>query len=182
MSYEVEQKHRVHDAAGLMRQLTDRGVVLEAGVTQIDKYFAHPCRDFARTDEALRIRTVGGGSYVTYKGPKLGGPTKTRRELELPLGRNDVDGGQMAELLAALGFGPVATVRKERRSFEVRHQGQRVVGALDEVDGLGSFVELELIADEAGLDAARNTISDLAADLKLGPIESGSYLEMLLAK
>ena len=46
-----------------------------------------PCRDFAQTDEALRIRTVGDTSFVTYKGPKLDATTKTRRELELPLRR-----------------------------------------------------------------------------------------------
>ena len=52
--------------------------------------------------------------------------------------------------------------------------------ALDEVDGLGTFVELELSADEASLDEARRTIVSLANELDLGPSERRSYLEMLL--
>ena len=55
-------------------------------------------------------------------------------------------------------------------------------GALDEVDGVGSFVELELQADDAGLDAAKQKISKLAAELHLGPSERRSYLEMLLTQ
>ena len=88
-------------------------------IVQSDQYFAHPARDFAQTDEALRIRTVGDTSFVTYKGPKLDATSKTRRELELPLAASDPDGSQFAELLAALGFTPVAIVRKQRRKFHI---------------------------------------------------------------
>jgi len=38
---------------------------------QSDTYFAAPYRDFAKTDEALRIRSLGGQAVLTYKGPKL---------------------------------------------------------------------------------------------------------------
>jgi adenylate cyclase, class 2 len=157
-------------------------VALGPAIGQADRYFAHPCRDFARTDEALRIRTVGASSFVTYKGPKINVTTKTRRELELPLDPGDADGSQFAKLLAALGFTPVATVHKERRPFHIDHAGRRVEGALDDVDGVGTFVELELMADDADLAAAQQVIRDLADDLQLGPTERRSYLEMLLAK
>jgi adenylate cyclase class 2 len=177
MNFEVEQKHRVDDSAAVQRRLVDRGVSLGPPIVQSDEYFAHPCRDFSQTDEALRIRTVGGGSFVTYKGPKLDATTKTRRELELPLA--DVD--QFAELLVALGFQPVATVRKTRRPFVLNHAGQQVHGAWDEVDGVGTFVELELSADDAGLNQAKRSIASLASQLQLGPSERRSYLEMLLA-
>ena len=97
-------------------------------IGQSDRYFAHPSRDFARTDEALRIRTVGASSFVTYKGPKIDVTTKTRRELELPLDPGDADGSQFAELLTALGFTPVAVVRKQRCPFHIDHAGRRVEG------------------------------------------------------
>lgn len=180
MRYEVEQKHRVDDVSALVAELVGRGVEMGPPAVQIDQYFAHPARDFAKTDEALRIRTFGGASFVTYKGPKLDTATKTRRELELPLAATDSDGTQFAELLGALGFVPVAIVRKSRRPFHISHQGHEVEGAFDEVDGVGTFVELELQSDDAGLDAAKSTISTLAAELKLGLHERRSYLEMLL--
>lgn len=182
MHFEVEQKHRVDDPGELVTQLTERGVIVGPPIVQADRYFAHPARDYAQTDEALRIRTVGEASFVTYKGPKLDTTTKTRRELELPLAETDADGSQFAELLAALGFKPVATVRKTRRAFRITHDGRDIHGALDTVDGVGTFVELELSADDASLEAARRVIVTLADQLELGPSERRSYLEMLLAK
>jgi adenylate cyclase class 2 len=177
MNFEVEQKHRVDDSAALLRRLAQHGATLGPPIKQADEYFNHPCRDFTQTDEALRIRTVGDASVVTYKGPKLDATTKTRRELELPLA---VSHAEFAELLAALGFQPVLTVRKSRRPFELDHRGQTVHCAWDEVGGVGTFIELELVADEAGLEEARRIIASLAVDLELGPSERRSYLELLL--
>ena len=176
VKFEVEQKHRVDDLAALEARLAALGVKRGDEIEQADQYFAHPCRDFATTDEALRIRAVGDESFVTYKGPKLDATTKTRREIELPL----ADGRQFSELLAALGFMPVAVVRKTRRPFLLDRDGQQVHGAIDEVGRLGTFVELELSVDEAGMDAAKRIIAGVAAELQLGSSERRSYLELLL--
>jgi adenylate cyclase class 2 len=73
-------------------------------------------------------------------------------------------------------------VRKGRRRFCLDHDGRHVEGALDEVDGVGTFIELELIADDANLEAAKQVIRELAAELELGPTERRSYLGMLLEK
>jgi adenylate cyclase class 2 len=49
-----------------------------------DTYFRHPCRDFAETDEALRIRIrrFNGHfeAFLTYKGPRLTGTQKPGRK------------------------------------------------------------------------------------------------------
>jgi adenylate cyclase, class 2 len=165
----------------LVARLGERGVALGPAVGQSDQYFAHPGRNFALTDEALRIRTVGGASFVTYKGPKIDPTTKTRRELELPLHTDDADGSQFAQLLAALGFTPVATVRKQRRPFHVDFKGHKVEGALDDVDGVGTFVELEIAADDSERETAQQIIRELSDELQLGPSERRSYLEMMMA-
>lgn len=182
MQYEVEQKHRVANVDALIARLIERGAILEPPVGQSDQYFAHPSRDFAKTDEALRIRTVGGQSFVTYKGPRLDSTTKTRRELELPLTSHDNDGTQFVELLRALGFRPVAIVRKNRQAFQIELHGRDVEGALDDVNGIGTFVELELLAGDANVEEAQRIVSALAIQLALGPAERRSYLEMLMSK
>jgi adenylate cyclase, class 2 len=182
MTYEVEQKHRVENVALLVAALEEKGAKFGEPIHQSDIYYAHPCRNFAETDEALRIRAVGDESFVTYKGPKVDTTTKTRREIELPLDPNDKDGAQFASLLRELGFKRVAIVRKQRRPFRIDVDDVEVDGALDDVDSVGSFVELELQADDAGLEAAKRTISKLATELGLGPSERRSYLEMLVER
>jgi adenylate cyclase class 2 len=178
--YEVEQKHLVTDVRQLEERLAERGVEIGPPVIQSDCYFAHPCRDYSQTDEAIRIRTIGEQSFVTYKGPKLDTTTKTRHELELPLATSDGDGAKFSELLQLLGFKPVAVVRKRRRKFRIESGGCRVEGALDAVEHVGTYAELELMADESGLDNAKRTISSLAIELELGLSERRSYLELFL--
>src|SRR3977135_480274 len=85
MNLEVEQKFPVSDPARLEARLDEVGGAFKDASLQLDRYYAHPCREFARTDEALRIRTVGEANYFTYKGPKLDPTTKTRRETELAI-------------------------------------------------------------------------------------------------
>ena len=112
---------------------------------QTDRYFAHPSRDFAQTDEALRLRRIGEFNFITYKGPKLDATTKTRREIEIGLAAGQPAAADAAELLSALGFTPVAEVCKRRRDFTVTWQGQAIGVSLDEVAELGDFVELEIV-------------------------------------
>ncbi len=181
MSFEVEQKFAVSDLAPIQRQLAALGGRPDKDVLQSDQYFAHPARAFAHTDEALRIRRVGEQNRITYKGPKLDATTKTRREIELDLPSGEQAAADYRGLLEALGFHPVAEVRKHRRTWLLDWQGHAVEAALDDVDRVGTFVELEISSDEAGLDAARTALASLADKLNLSASERRSYLELLLA-
>ena len=182
MHFEVEQKFRVEDTTAVESRLRELGARSGGVIEQVDRYFNHPARDFAQTDEALRLRQVGDANFITYKGPKLDPTTKTRREIELSLPPGPDESGRFAELLTALGFRPVAEVRKTRGLMHVDWHGHTVEVALDDVAGLGRFVELELAADENELAAAQACISSLAAALGLQQSERRSYLELLLDK
>jgi adenylate cyclase, class 2 len=76
----------------------------------------------------------------------------------------------------------VAEVHKRRRALALRWQGHDVEVALDQVERLGTFVELEIVSDQVGLDAARACLASLAAELQLISSERRSYLELLLEK
>jgi adenylate cyclase, class 2 len=182
MLYEVEQKYPVADLPQLEKRLLELGAAIAAPRAEADLYFAHPCRDFRQTDEALRIRRKGEKNYVTYKGPKIDATTKTRREIDLPV----LPGSEMTlnwhALLEALGFRPVAEVRKNRRKAKITWKGREVEGSLDDVEGVGSYFELELIAEAEGIEAAKACIGSLAEQLGLGESERRSYLELLLGK
>ena len=182
MKYEAEQKFPVGGFTDVESKLSATGAIVSAPQEEIDTYYAHPSRDFAETDEALRIRRVGSSAWITYKGPKVDTTTKTRREIELPLSADsELDDG-WASLLEALGFAPVAEVHKIRRKATVPWQGRNVEAALDDVTDVGTFVELELMADESELQAARDCIASLAQALGLQESERRSYLELLLVR
>ena len=180
MLYEVENKFPVDDLESLAQRLTAYGAQFDEAIEQVDHYFAHPVRDFAQTDEALRIRRIGQCNLVTYKGPKIDRATKTRRELELPLATGGELTQQYVQLLQALGFRSVADVKKRRRCGRFTWQHWHVEATLDEVEGLGRFAELEIQAVADTLRDAQTALVALAAELGLTIVERRSYLEMLL--
>ena len=172
--YEVEAKLRLRDRAGLERRLAQLGARAGSPQRQEDTFFRHPARDFAATDEALRLRRTGSGMELTYKGPKAPGPgPKARLEQALPLGEDPT------ALLASLGFTPAARVAKQRTPYDL---GDGVHVALDRVDGLGDFVEVEAV----GIDraAAARLVEAALKRLGLGgePSLRESYLELLQAQ
>jgi adenylate cyclase, class 2 len=180
MKLEVEQKFPVTDMAALETRLTELGATVSEPQGEVDVYFAHPARDFAKTDEALRIRRKGRSNFITYKGPKIDATTKTRREVELPLPPDEESAAAWLGLLKTLGFTPVGEVCKSRRKALVAWQGRRVEASLDEVQGLGAFAELELVVDDQDIEPAKACIVSLAVALGLVNSERRSYLELLL--
>jgi adenylate cyclase class 2 len=186
MHYEVEMKFRCDDLARVRAALVALGA--RGGgepVEQVDQYYRHPVRDFARTDEAFRLRRVGEQNFMTYKGPKIDGTTKTRYEQETRLADGEATFRGADDTLRRLSFEPVAAVRKQRQSFHIVEDGVDVEATLDEVAGVGAFVELEASIDAPRddaepLDAARRALALLAARLGLSDAERRSYLELLL--
>jgi len=148
-------------------------------IRQFDEYFAHPARDFVASGEAFRIRSVGRWNALTYKGPLLDAQTKSRREIEIEFASGTDEAERMRGMLLALGFRPAGCVNKSRVSSELSWQGQSVSLALDEVDRLGMFLEIEIIAPEENWTVARQVLLALAADLGLTSSERRSYLELL---
>ncbi len=180
MRYEVEMKFAVADLATLENRLSGLGATIGAAESEVDVYFAHPARDFAKTDEALRIRRKAAANFIAYKGPKIDAETKTRREIDLPLPPGEESAQAWTGLIEALGFTAVGQVRKSRRKAHVDWQGQSIEVSLDEVERLGGFAELELVVESDDVERAKACITSLAESLSLGRGERRSYLELLM--
>ncbi len=178
MQLEIEQKFPIADADGLRSRLKDLSATPLGTVKQEDTYYNHPARDFATTDEALRIRRSGDQVFLTYKGPKHDTAVKTRPEIELTL----VEPQSWPSLLEALGFREVATVAKERSRFGLNRPPFRIEVTIDLVSEVGQFAEVEIVADESDAEAAQQAIQQLADELGLADPIRSSYLRMLLNK
>ncbi|WP_280586277.1 class IV adenylate cyclase [Halorubrum sp. Boch-26] len=194
--FEVEIKVPA-DVGAVRDRLREVGAERVDARRQRDAYYDAPHRDFAETDEALRMRREtplpdGVGSAgarsgesgksepettkITYKGPLLDEGSKTRAEHETEV----VDPEATAGILSGLGFEPAATVEKRREFWA--YDGYTVT--LDAVDGLGEFVEIErAVDDESAIEAVRD---DALATLEGLGLDGGeqvrtSYLGLLLA-
>lgn len=165
-----------HDDEVLLRaRLAALGATVIGTHEQADSYLAHPLRDFRQTDEALRLRLDDGALRVTYKGPKLDPPRKTREEIEFALA---TDLATASTLFERLGFRPAATVRKLRAEWRIATLHDAVV-SIDEVLDLGTFCELEVATESVA--EGRAALAELQERLglsHLAPIPD-SYLELL---
>jgi len=160
------------------------GFVPSYACREEDTYYNGINRDFRETDEALRVRshTQDGRveAFVTYKGPKRDARSQTRTELETEV----TSPGTMRAILEQLGFREVLNVCKNRRGF--CRSGMNL--CLDEVDGLGRFLELEIVAPDETDDARREALLEQLFSVldELGvPRENltrSSYLELLMAR
>ncbi|MGC9443460.1 MAG: class IV adenylate cyclase [Candidatus Methanospirareceae archaeon] len=170
MDLEIEVKVYADDLAAIETRLQQLGAVFTGSMHQTDRYFTHPQRDFALTDEALRIRIVDDRAFMTYKGRKMDRLSKTREEIEVAVG----NAAAAMRLLERLGFTPIAAVRKLRREYQL---GEYTI-CLDDVAGLGTFVEVE--ARGTDIEKARDGALALLNELTLFRNERRSYLELLL--
>ena len=142
----------------------DRGVL-----HQRDTYFA-----VRRGRLKLREQGQSDDQLVAYRRPDATEPVESAYML-VPVGDPDA----LREALDAV-LGIIVVVVKRRRLF----MWENVRIHLDEVEGLGTFLELEALVGEAegGLGAARDKVSRLRAELavKDGALVSAGYSDLLL--
>ncbi|TFF85272.1 class IV adenylate cyclase [Candidatus Heimdallarchaeota archaeon] len=175
MAIEVEMKFKIDSITDIEYQLVEKEAKLQKIVQQKDHYFNHPLRDFAKTDEAFRIRESANNIILTYKGPKIDRESKTRKEYNLEL--SDLNIAQ--EILLSLGFKPVAIVSKERKIYLWKD----ITICLDFIETLGSFLEAELVVpSEKEYPEAKTKIKKHLEQLgiEIQKTIRKSYLELLL--
>lgn len=172
---EVELKVKIPSLDPVREQLVLKKAQSKGKVHEHDIYYNAPHRDFGQTDEAVRVRYTDDHAVVTYKGPKIKKfGLKAREELNFA-----VESGVTFEtMLDRLGFTKTLEVNKWRETFRF---GSASV-SLDTVDGLGTFAEIEVMAEDES-DNPTALIGKIAKEIGVvGEPILESYLEMLLAK
>ncbi len=170
---EVESKYWSPGNEKVEKTLVSLGAKKISSGTMEDVYFVHPGRDFGKTDEALRLRKKDDGAEITYKGPRMNlSATKAREEITLK-----TDNPLAAQrIIERLGFKEGYVVRKARDTYI--YDKLRI--ELDNVEGLGEFVELEILTESP--DRAASLLELARKELALDRPEPKTYLELLIDK
>ena len=167
MPRNVEIKARVRDLAAVRRAVEAIADGPPALLIQSDTFFAVP-----RGRLKLRAFTDGTAELISYSRDNVGGP-RASRYLKAAV-------ADPATLAAVLGdaLGPGGEVRKRRALY--RRGATRI--HLDEVEGLGSFLELEVELEEGQAVAdGERTARELMAQLGIAEenLVATAYVDLL---
>lgn len=170
---EVESKFKSPGNEKVEKSLAHLGAKKIGSVEMEDVYFAHPSKDFGKSDEALRLRKIDGSAELTYKGPRMNSEsTKAREEVTLK-----TDNPLTAQrIIERLGFKEFCIVRKRRSSYLL----DKLRVDVDDVEGLGEFVELEVLTESP--ERAEQLVELARKELALDKLEKKTYLELLVDK
>lgn len=178
---EAEMKCKIQDKDAVFRKLLSLGFQEDFHVKETDTYFDNEQGVIRNGDSALRIREtidLSDGkrlSMITFKGKKMDLTSMTRPEFETEVESADT----MEAILNALGYRTVQpVVVKERTQYSL----ERMHACLDTVDGLGDFLELEVMVEtESERDDALIRMEDMLETLgfSLSDTTTTSYLSQL---
>lgn len=153
---ETEIKLRVPSVAAARARLRRHGFrVRRARVFEANLVYDTPDLALRAARRLLRLRQVGKTFLLTFKGPPLAGPHKSREEIETAV----ADGERLNAVFERLGYGVMFRYEKYRTEYErPREPGH---ATLDETP-IGVFLELE--GPPAWIDRAAARLGFDAAD------------------
>ncbi len=162
--HEIEIKAQVRDREALLAKLGSLGCALSDPVTQDDTVYAKnvgSVAEFVRNSAFLRIRVQGSSKTIFtvkhHEGRDANDPTGVPVEYELEISSRDT----MQQILTVLGFREAVRVKKTRR--KCRYQEWEI--CLDEVEGLGTFIEIEQMAALEEAEAAQKGMVEFLLSL-----------------
>lgn len=168
MARNVEIKARVErfeDTCAAAQSLSGQPAIL---IEQVDVFFNVP-------EGRLKLRTLSptSGELIFYQRDNVSGPKISTYQV--------VTTGQPAELTMLLtrAYGEEITIRKRRRLY----RAGRTRIHLDEVEGLGNFLELEVVLNgDEDLSSGELEARDLLSRLNVDPdsLIDGAYADLLL--
>ena len=147
---EIEIKAKVHDVEALLGKLRAAGITLSEPITQRDVVYNEPgATSNTPGFNFLRVRTVSTGkAYFTLK-QTVKDLDKIEHETEI------TNPDEMLAMVQLMHYELFNDLTKTRRSGKVGDYELNV----DEIDGLGAFVEVEKLCDDTvDSDAVRDEL------------------------
>jgi len=154
--YEIEVKSRLRDRNAVIEKLESLGCKFSEELHQVDHIFIPEGTAFPTPFEVpvLRVREENNRFILTLKISQGSRQDSLERELEIS------DGAKMIEILGLIGYKESISVDKKR--IKTNYKDIEIV--LDDVKGLGEFIEAEkIVAVESQED--RKKIQEELLDL-----------------
>lgn len=183
---EIEIKLRLNDdTSAKVSTFLENHARFVKEVTQDDRYYQPKGNSYIQKDgsiyEWLRLRNDGGKNILCYKLIHVDdGNNRYKDEYETVV----EDPEQMDNILVATGFVSLVRVVKNRKVYDFEHEGHKYEIALDTIDDLGSFIEVEVKGSFESIKEANRGLESVANVLGLD-LEKENYLgyaHMLLLK
>jgi len=173
MNVEIEVKAKIRDIEKVRQRLKKIGAKYLGTVKHIDTYFLIKPTDRFKRAPRLRIRQdlISQKSRLEYHEPK---DQLTTHEFELK-----IDDAKTAEtILKKLGFSRETVIQKTRLEYKLG----RFNIVLDDVKGLGKFIEVEIINGQRAASKKRifEFLDELGIDRK--NVMDNGYLYMVWEK
>lgn len=176
---EIELKFPIYNADQVINFL-EQNAKFKHIKRQHDIYYNHPSRDFLADNENVnewfRIRVSGDEAELNYKDFQPHGAKMRTHCIEYETAVTSYD--QLSKILDALDFKELITVKKSRKIWIFKD----VEISMDEVDELGSFIELEYKGQNSNVDEVRDYLHETLRDIgaNVGALELKGYPHMLL--
>jgi len=156
---EIEVKYQIQDTEGLLLALKARDIALSAPATQNDQAYAPEGWSYGDSKlgvSFVRLRTVDGQHTFTLKRPAENALSCDEYETAV------TDREQMHHAILAMGFRATVRITKVRRTATLPD----LELCVDEVAGLGTFLELErMVSDDVPGEAVQAELAAFVASL-----------------
>jgi len=142
LDHEIEVKIPLRSSAGIHNRLASIGFTVAAPrCFEANTVYDTLDQSLRQKNMLLRLRQSGSQRILTWKGPEISGPHKSRPELETAIASLET----LHKILDQLGYHPVFRYEKYRTEFEAANQQDAKI-TFDETP-IGEFLELEGAAD-----------------------------------
>lgn len=168
-----------------IKSFLDSNAQLLKEVTQDDQYYQPKDGSYIQEDgsiyEWMRIRIEGDTSILCYKFIHAkAGSNRNKDEIETEV-KNP---SQLHRILMASGFDELVRVIKKRQAYIFEYENHKYEIAIDTIQDLGSFIEIEIKGNFKNVKEANEGIEKVANLLGLNLEKENrlGYAHMLLIK
>ena len=163
MRKEIEVKVKISNIEKIKQKLLELGCVFSEPIIQDDITFVDldygPYDEFQSGKNILRIRKNNNKYLFTLKQPQKNELDVIERETEIS------DPDEFMEALFLMGYRKAVEIHKTR--VKTKYNDYEI--CLDEVEGLGSFIEVEKITDDVDGEEIQKQLFEFLIGLEVDP-------------